>query len=113
MENEKKERELVQMWVYRSDVDKFDSEVVGMGMKQIAAASRLFDWFMAQDDTFRRLVLQLPPAEYRHLIAKEYLSRVAGKDEDHPPLAKLTAVPPRKAASTPRSGGKKAGGQRP
>jgi hypothetical protein len=48
-----------------------------LGMAEIAVASRIYEWFAAQDDVVRKGVLQLLPENYEKDVVRIALERMA------------------------------------
>lgn len=56
---------------------RFEALYTEKGMTQIAAATRVFDWFMAQDETVQAAVLGLVPKNVAPDVARLILERMA------------------------------------
>lgn len=58
----------------KSAIEKTADET---GMKEIAVASRLYEWFAAQDDVLKKGLLGLLPRGFEADVAKMALERIA------------------------------------
>jgi hypothetical protein len=58
----------------KSSIEKTAAET---GMKEISVASRVYEWFAAQDDVVKKAMLGLLPKGYEADVAKMALERIA------------------------------------
>lgn len=54
------------------------------GMKEIAVASRIYEWFSRQDDVVQKGVLRLLPEGYEAEVTKLALERLAAEAQKKP-----------------------------
>jgi hypothetical protein len=50
------------------------------GMKELTIATRVYEWFAAQEDIVQKGILRMLPEGYEADIAKMALERMAGKE---------------------------------
>ena len=99
-----KERDFLKVGMTREVKESFKAYYTGIGMKQWEAATKIFGWFMRQDDELRRLVLGLIPKSMEASIKRVLLERI-GTDAEPTHLQKpAESVPTPKNTEVQRSG---------
>ena len=70
-------RSVIKVSVAPSAKTVIEKTAAQTGMKEIAVASRIYEWFAQQDDVLRKGVLGLLPEGYEADVAKLALERMA------------------------------------
>lgn len=68
----------------------FERLYTGLGMSQIQAATRVFVWFMEQDEVTRATILGLIPDAIKQDVARNWLERMANSPAQPAPARRGT-----------------------
>jgi len=75
-----KTRDGVKIFISETEKASLDRLLNDLGMKQTEAGTRIFRWFLKQDDVIQRKVLGLLPESVEADVAEIILGRMAKRD---------------------------------
>ena len=71
------DRNVISIAVDRKAKEVIESLSRDLGMKEIAVASRIYEWFTLQDEIVQKGILRLLPRGYEDQIAKIVIDRLS------------------------------------